>query len=66
MEQPEAAKIGIGPSNIRNHGLEGSEWKCVTNAVVRDNRPASVGMPIDAVAASGPYQPETISMQRPN
>ncbi len=41
MKQPEAVKISIGPSNIRDHGLEGPHRRYVANAMVRDDQPAS-------------------------
>ncbi len=40
VEQPETAKIRIGPSDICNHGPEGSDWKGISNAVVCNDEAA--------------------------
>jgi hypothetical protein len=66
LEEPKASKVILGPSNVRNHGLQRSYGKRVAKMVIGYNRSPFIVVAIDVVAAAGARQAKSIRVQCAN
>ncbi len=65
-QQPKASQIILGPSNVRNHGLQRSYGERVAKVVIGYNHSPLIVVAIDMMAAAGARQAKSIRVQCAN
>jgi len=60
------AEVILGPSNVRDHSLQGSDGKSISKMVIGNDNSPFILVPIDVVAATRAGQAKPIRVQCAN